>query len=107
VKIKAFARLVAAGGGSSGRIGGASLLKQYRRASKCLKYQELSNSIMEYMACELPVICTDSGGNRELVVDGETGFIIPPEDVDSFTEKLLFLKNNPDISHRMGNEGYN
>ena len=29
----------------------------------------ISNSIMEYMACELPVVCSDSGGNRELVVD--------------------------------------
>ena len=36
-----------------------------------------SNTIMEYMACGLPVICVDSGGNRELVVDGETGYIIP------------------------------
>ena len=65
-----------------------------------------SNSIMEYMACELPVICTDSGGNRELVVDGETGFIIPPEDVDALLDKLLFLKNHPDISHAMGKAGY-
>ena len=65
----------------------------------------ISNSIMEYMVCELPVICSDSGGNRELVVDGETGFVIPSEDVDSFIEKLLFLKNHSDISYRIGKAG--
>ena len=47
---------------------------------------------MEYMACGLPVICSDSGGNRELVIDGENGFVIPSENVDSFVEKLVFLK---------------
>lgn len=66
----------------------------------------LSNSIMEYMACELPVVCSDSGGNRELVIDGETGFVVPPEDVDLLIEKLLFLKNHPDVSDRMGRAGY-
>ena len=64
-----------------------------------------SNSIMEYMACRLPVICSDSGGNRELVIDGETGFVIPAENVDSFVEKLAFLKNHSDISRKMGRAG--
>jgi glycosyltransferase involved in cell wall biosynthesis len=64
-----------------------------------------SNSIMEYMACGLPVICSDSGGNRELVIDSETGFVIPPENVDSFVKKLAFLKNHPDISRKMGSAG--
>ena len=65
-----------------------------------------SNSIMEYMACELPVICTDSGGVRELVVDGETAFVIPSKDVDSLIDKLLYLKNHPNVLYRMGEAGY-
>ena len=64
-----------------------------------------SNSIMEYMACGLPVICSDSGGNRELVIDGETGFVIPSENVNSFVEKLVFLKNHSVISRKMGSAG--
>jgi glycosyltransferase involved in cell wall biosynthesis len=66
----------------------------------------ISNSIMEYMACGLPVICSDSGGNRELVLDGDTGYIIPSENVEAFIEKLLYLKNHPDISKMMGNAGF-
>jgi glycosyltransferase involved in cell wall biosynthesis len=74
-------------------------------SAACFK-EGISNSIMEYMACGLPVICSDSGGNRELVIDGETGFIIPPENVHAFIEKLLYLKSHPDIAARMGKAGY-
>ena len=51
-------------------------------------------------------LISDSNNNRDLVVDGETGFVIPPEDIDSFIDKLLCLKNPPDISYRMGKAGY-
>jgi glycosyltransferase involved in cell wall biosynthesis len=74
-------------------------------SAACFK-EGISNSIMEYMACGLPVICSDSGGNRELVVDGETGFVIPPENVDLFVQKLLYLKNHPHTSYEMGKAGY-
>ena len=36
-----------------------------------------SNAIMEYMACRLPVVCSAGGGNPELVLHGETGFLVP------------------------------
>jgi glycosyltransferase involved in cell wall biosynthesis len=74
-------------------------------SASCFK-EGTSNSIMEYMVCGLPVICSDSGGNRELVVDGETGFIIPSENVDLLVEKLLYCKNHPDLSEVMGRAGY-
>ncbi|MBI5649262.1 MAG: glycosyltransferase family 4 protein [Chloroflexi bacterium] len=64
-----------------------------------------SNAIMEYMACGLPVVCSDSGGNRELVLDGETGFIIPPRDVNALVEKLTWLKEHPAQAARMGQAG--
>lgn len=61
-----------------------------------------SNSIMEYMACGLPVVCSDSGGNRELIVDGVTGFTVPPRDVNALLEKLLWLRANPEEAQAMG-----
>jgi glycosyltransferase involved in cell wall biosynthesis len=64
-----------------------------------------SNAIMEYMACGLPVVCSDSGGNRELVLDGETGFIIPPRDVNALVKKLTWLKEHPDQAAQMGQAG--
>ncbi len=65
-----------------------------------------SNAIMEYMACQLPVICSDSGGNRELVVDGETGFVINSGDAATLAEKLSWLRHNPLKARQMGQAGY-
>ncbi len=65
----------------------------------------LSNSIMEYMAAGLPVVCTDQGGNRELVIDGVTGFLIPPSDADALVEKLLWLEANREKALAMGQAG--
>jgi glycosyltransferase involved in cell wall biosynthesis len=65
----------------------------------------IPNSVMEYMACSLPVICTDSGGNRELVIEGETGLLVPPADVDTVVRQLRFLRDNPDVARRMGDAG--
>jgi glycosyltransferase involved in cell wall biosynthesis len=54
------------------------------------------------MACGLPVVCSDSGGNRELVVEGVTGFIVPPQDVNGLVDKLLWLRAHPQEAHAMG-----
>ena len=65
----------------------------------------IPNSVMEYMACGLPVICTDSGGNPELVIEGETGSLVPPGDVDGVVRQLRFLRGDPAAARRMGNAG--
>jgi glycosyltransferase involved in cell wall biosynthesis len=65
----------------------------------------ISNAIMEYMACGLPVVCSESGGNRELVIDEKTGFIIEPNSPDVLVEKLMWLKRHSGIAHAMGQAG--
>jgi glycosyltransferase involved in cell wall biosynthesis len=65
----------------------------------------LSNSIMEYMALEKPVIASVGGGTSELVVDGETGYLIEPRNPQLLAEKILLLLDNPDIAHEMGKKG--
>jgi glycosyltransferase involved in cell wall biosynthesis len=64
-----------------------------------------SNSIVEYMACGLPVVCTDSGGNPELVEDGVTGFLVPPKDVGAVVSALRALGDDPELARQMGREG--
>jgi len=65
----------------------------------------ISNSIMEYMAAGLPVIATDAGGNPELVKQGETGFLIPPGDVESLVKYLLELVDDREQAVAMGQAG--
>lgn len=65
----------------------------------------ISNSIMEYMALGKPVIATDSGGSKELVLDGQTGFIIGPGDVDGLVNKIETLLQDVEKSRAMGQAG--
>jgi glycosyltransferase involved in cell wall biosynthesis len=65
----------------------------------------LSNAIMEYMACGLPVVCTNEGGNREIVSDGCTGLLVPPRDVPAVVDALHLLLDEPDTAHRLGTAG--
>jgi glycosyltransferase involved in cell wall biosynthesis len=65
----------------------------------------ISNSLMEYMALRTPVVATDGGGTRELVVDGETGFLVPPRNPAAMAAKIEYLLDNPDIARRMGEAG--
>jgi glycosyltransferase involved in cell wall biosynthesis len=70
-----------------------------------LANEGFSNSIMEYMALGLPVVCGDGGGNRELVVDELTGFVVPPADPDALAERLGYLRRHEDERSAMGAAG--
>jgi len=65
----------------------------------------ISNSIMEYMALRKPVVATDGGGTKELVVDGETGFLVPEGDPNVLSAKIEYLLDNPEIARQMGEAG--
>jgi glycosyltransferase involved in cell wall biosynthesis len=69
--------------------------------------ESCSNSIMEYMACGLPVICSRGGGNLELVTDGLSGFAIRPSDAQQLAERLEFLRDHPGERRRLGAAGRN
>ena len=63
------------------------------------------NAVMEYMALGKPVIATDAGGTKELVVDGVTGILLRENNPDEIIEKILYLIDNSDVAIKMGEEG--
>lgn len=65
----------------------------------------ISNAILEYMALGKPVVATDIGGNREVVVDGVTGFLVPQGQPKAIADRILHLLREPGRAHSMGNTG--
>jgi glycosyltransferase involved in cell wall biosynthesis len=62
------------------------------------RHEGLSVSALEAMACARPVIAADVSGNRELIVDGETGLLVPPDDVAALTRALSSLHRHPALA---------
>ena len=65
----------------------------------------LSITILESMGHGIPVVATNVGGNPEVVVDGETGYLVPPGNIPSFVEKVVHLLKHPDLRFHMGQAG--
>jgi glycosyltransferase involved in cell wall biosynthesis len=61
----------------------------------------LPNSILEAMAMRLPVVTTDVAGTKELVVDGQTGFVVPQGDVSRLAQCLVALLDDAQLRRRM------
>lgn len=65
----------------------------------------ISNTILEAMACGLPVLATAVGGNVELVDAGRNGMTVPNDDPEAMAQSLLHLWRNAEASQRMGRAG--
>ena len=61
--------------------------------------------VMEAMAMGKPVIATGLGGSLDQVVDGETGYLVPPGDPGALAEKIRVLLENRELSRLMGEAG--
>ncbi|OAS17200.1 glycosyltransferase family 4 protein [Paenibacillus oryzisoli] len=62
-------------------------------------------NMMEAMACGLPVVASENRGHRELVHDGDNGWLTPPNDYKAMAEKLLLLANDKELRIRLGSNG--
>ncbi|TKJ36951.1 N-acetyl-alpha-D-glucosaminyl L-malate synthase BshA [candidate division LCP-89 bacterium B3_LCP] len=60
---------------------------------------------LEANACCTPVICSNVGGLPEVIVDGETGFLLPVGDVDAMADKALMIINDDELRRKMDKAG--
>lgn len=61
--------------------------------------------VLEAMAAGKPVVATDHGGSREMVVDGETGYLVPVDDASVMADRLRRLAQSPELRKQMGEAG--
>ncbi len=62
----------------------------------------LGQTLIEGMACGTPAICTDVASMPEVVADGTTGFVVPPNDPPSLRAKLTWLRDHPTEVNQLG-----
>ena len=62
----------------------------------------MSNTILEAMASARPVVATAVGGNPELVVDRETGLLVPPHDPPAMAAAIMKLLRDTELCRQMG-----
>ena len=62
----------------------------------------ISNTILEAMACGLPIIATGTGGNAELVAAGESGTIVPPGDRAALADAIAVYAGDAALRARHG-----
>lgn len=91
-------------------LSGDDLKAAYALSDVCLTpsiYREPFNLInIEAMAMKKPVITTCFGGPPEVVIDGETGYVIDPRNVDIFAQRLLDILTNENKAKAMGEAGH-
>lgn len=65
----------------------------------------LSLTLLESMGYGIPVVATRVGGNPELVVEGETGYLVPVNNRSLLADRIVKLLVNPELRRSMGEEG--
>lgn len=69
------------------------------------KHEGLCMTVIEAMACGLPVVASSVGGITESVVPGETGYLCEAGDIECFCNRLQQLRADPDLRNEMGAAG--
>jgi glycosyltransferase involved in cell wall biosynthesis len=69
------------------------------------KAEGFSNAILEYMGAARAVVATDVGGAREVIREGETGYLVRSGDDETFAARIIALLREPDRARAMGERG--
>jgi L-malate glycosyltransferase len=82
-----------------------SLLKRSDIFCLASRSEGMSNALLEAMACGLPCVATDVGGNSEVVQEGQTGFLVASEDPYALASRIIELLSNRTRTRQLGEQG--
>ncbi len=80
----------------------AELLQQSDMFVRPSLMEGMPLTVLEAMACGLPTVATPVGGTAELIVEDETGLLVPPRDVPGLIAALAQLMESPELRMRLG-----
>ncbi|MBN1563323.1 MAG: glycosyltransferase family 4 protein [Anaerolineae bacterium] len=69
------------------------------------RFESLGMVHLESMAMGCPVVSMNNGGPAETILDGETGYLVPPEDPAALADRVLAILRDPALRARMGQAG--
>lgn len=101
------ARVEALGIGSSVHFLGSHrdvipIVKHFDVGVLCSESEGFSNAVIEYMACGVPTVCTNVGGNPELIRDGVEGYLVERGDVPALASRIEALLNDRTLARTLG-----
>ena len=82
-----------------------SLMQCFDVYAQTSSMEGMSLTILEAMSCGLPIVASNVGGNPEVIVEGETGFLLSLKDPQAIVSAIIKLYNDKDLAMRMGKAG--
>lgn len=71
----------------------------------CSLSEGFPNAVIEALAAERPVVATAVGGISDIIVDGQTGFLVPTDDARILADRIRSLRENPTLGKHLAQEG--
>lgn len=84
------------------RSDAADLISLFDVAVLSSRIESFPLVLLEYMAASRPIVATGAGGNPEIISDGYSGLIVPPEEPDRIACAVIDLINNPEKTRDLG-----
>ncbi len=75
-----------------------NIIKNSQLYISTARYEGLPYSVIESLALGIPAVVTDCDGNRDLIIDGHNGFVIPEYDVRGFADAVIRILNDKDLA---------
>ncbi len=71
-----------------------------------LNFEGFGIVYLEASSCGKPIIATDAGGIRDAVVDGQTGIVVPDEDIPAIAAAIEKMADDPSLREKLGKQGH-